>query len=84
MSNSGETTGRFTIRDYLPTGLTGNALEQSYDLAAGQTQMWTVDAIASGDVYDYIDDPLKDMSWLKVNISDPVRLYKTNKHKVQV
>ena len=56
VSNTGETTGRFTIRDYLPTGLTGNALEQSYDLAAGQTQMWTVDAVASGQVYDYIEN----------------------------
>ncbi len=54
--NSGETTGRFTIRDYLPTGLTGNALEQSYDLAAGQTQMWTVDAVANGQVYDYVEN----------------------------
>jgi len=56
VSNSGQSTGRFTIRDYLPTGLTGNALEQSYDLAAGQTQVWTVDATANGQVYDYVEN----------------------------
>jgi len=56
VSNIGQSEGTFELKDTLPTGLTGEGLDQLHTLAAGESVQYIIDATVNTDAPDSIEN----------------------------